>query len=517
MNQSNVPAILRSLITYAICVPLAIFIGWSLANPMDMNTLGFYGVFGAILVSPILLRWHMELLTFSWWASLSVFILPGSPNLWLVMVVVSLTISVLERILSNQRQFIRVPELTWPLVAFLAVVLVTAELTGGVGLRAFGSSVYGGKKYVYLFISVLSFFAITARPIPRDKAWFFIGLYFVGKITGFIGNLFPIAPSWMHPLFLIFPPTVGEEGQPFELGVTRLGGFADAACFTCYWMLAMYGLRGILTSLPRLLLLMVMFVMIFLGGFRSALASIMVVMAMMFLWEGLQRTYLLMVFLLLTALTATALVPLAHHLPFTFQRTLAFLPLDLDQEAVQNADASTEFRRRIWEAFLPQIPEHLLLGKGLAISVEDLNEVIIGNDDLSKNSDKLDASQGTFALANDFHNGMLSLVVPFGAWGVITVLWFLWAGAGILYRNAKYGDPEFRHVNAVLFFLFAWEAVNFVSCVGGLQIASELANFIGYLGMSIALNNGVCQPAPDPRPQVVSFRNLPRPRPVFQT
>jgi hypothetical protein len=158
-----------------------------------------------------------------------------------------------------------------------------------------------------------------------------------------------------------------------------------------------------------------------------------------------------------------------------------------------------------------------LLGKGLAFSADEFNEMMTGNLALQQTADKLDASQGSLALSNDFHNGMLSLIIPFGVWGVFTVLWFLWAGAVVLYKNAKYGDPEFHLVNAVLFFLFAWEGLNFISCVGGLQISSELANFIGYLGMSIALNNGVCEPAPDPRPQVVSFRTLPRPRAVFQT
>jgi len=65
--------------------------------------------------------------------------------------------------------------------------------------------------------------------------------------------------------------------------------------------------------------------------------------------------------------------------------------------------------------------------------------------------------------------------------------------------------------------LFAWEALNFVSCVAGMQISLELANFASYLGLSIAFNNGVCQPAgqvEEARPSVVPFR--PPFRPVFQ-
>jgi hypothetical protein len=161
----------------------------------------------------------------------------------------------------------------------------------------------------------------------------------------------------------------------------------------------------------------------------------------------------------------------------------------------------------------------LFLGAGLAISTEEYDEMMTGNQLLQNTAEKVDASQGALALAADYHNGMISLIIPFGIWGVITILWFLAAGTWVMYQNAKFGAPELSTENAILMVLFFWEALNFVSCVGGLQISSELASFIGYLGLSVALNNGVCQPASDPveMPQVVlPLRPMPRPRPVFQ-
>lgn len=520
MNNNNVPAILRSLIIYAVCIPLAIFVGYSLANPLDWNTLGFYGVLGAVLASPVFLRWHRELLVFSWSASMSVLFMPGKPTLWMAMVVISLSISVLERIMSSEKQFIRVPQITWPLLAFVAVVVFTAELTGGIGIRAFGSAVYGGKKYMYIFLSVMSYFALTARAIPRDKAGLYVTLFFLGHFTGIIGNLYPIAPSWMAPLFYVFPPTLAAD-ETFEIGVTRLGGFGDVGLAIFFIMMAKWGLRGVfLSGKPwRILFLLVAFGLTFLGGYRSALLMLLATFIMMFFWEGLYRTPLLMAMILVGALGVTALVPLANKLPYTFQRTLAFLPLDLDAEAKMSADASTDWRLSMWSALLPQIPPHLLLGEGLAISTEDFDEMMSGNQILANTAEKVDASQGSLALAADYHNGMLSLIIPFGIWGVITILWFLAAGTWVLYQNAKYAPPELFLVNAFLMVLFVWEAANFVSCFAGLQISSELANFVGYLGMSIALNNGVCRPAGEPvkeLPKVIPFRALTRPRPAFQ-
>jgi hypothetical protein len=285
--------------------------------------------------------------------------------------------------------------------------------------------------------------------------------------------------------------------------------------------MARFGLRGIfLSGKPwRLLYLVAAVGLIFLGGFRSSLLLFLVTFTLMFFWEGLHRTPVLLLMILLGALGGTALVPLANKLPFTFQRTLAFLPLDLDADARGSAEDSTNWRLNMWKALLPQIPPHLFLGKGLAFSAEDFDEMMTGNVLLDNTAARVDASQGSLALSNDFHNGMLSVIIPFGIWGVLTVVWFLLAGLKVMYNNAKYGDPALQLPNAFLLMLYAWEAFSFLSCFAGLQIASELASFGGYLGMSIALNNGVCQPAApvvENAPSVAPFRPMLRPRPVFQ-
>ena len=48
----------------------------------------------------------------------------------------------------------------------LAVVYYDGQADGGMGLRAFGSDVYGGKKYILLIMGILSYFALTAQPHP---------------------------------------------------------------------------------------------------------------------------------------------------------------------------------------------------------------------------------------------------------------------------------------------------------------------------------------------------------------
>lgn len=506
--NSNAPALMRSLIVYAICVPLAIFLGYYLAsfsNSPDYSSLICLGILAALLVMPIFLRWHHPLLVFCWTPAISLFFLPGTPNMLIVMIMISLGLSIMERILSQRTEFISVPQITWPLLAIAGVAMVTAELTGGFGFRAMGSSVYGGRKYATLFLGIASYFALTSRGVPANKVRLYMGLYFLGGILSFIGDLYPVLPGWTEPLFWVFRPS-DISNNPFEVGVTRMGGVGGAAVAVYMWMVARYGLRGIFMEgkVWRVALFALMSVTTLLGGFRTSLFIELLVFGMSFFMEGLHRTWLLAPLGILTVLGATALVPLAPHLPFTFQRALAFLPLDIKADAMASAQDSLNWRLNMWSALMQEeVPQHIWVGKGYAFAKEDYTEMM-NNGVMSEEESHFDPGQNGFALAGDYHNGMLSLVIPFGVWGVLAFLWYSGAGLWVLYRNVRYCGPEMRTINNVLFILFFNEVVSYVSCIGGLALPTDIILLNGYLGMGVMLNNGVCKPvraeapAPDP-------------------
>ena len=164
--MNNVPAILRLLIIYVVCTVLAIIVGCSLTNPLTYSTFAVVGIIALILVFPLLLRWHYPLLLFAWSTNITLFFIKGMPTVWLALVVLSLGISIMHRALSKDMHFIRVPQITWSLICMIGVVVVTAELTGGFGLRTFHSEIYGGRKYIFLLVGILSYFALTAQRIP---------------------------------------------------------------------------------------------------------------------------------------------------------------------------------------------------------------------------------------------------------------------------------------------------------------------------------------------------------------
>jgi O-antigen ligase len=189
-------------------------------------------------------------------------------------------------------------------------------------------------------------------------------------------------------------------------------------------------------------------------------------------------------------------------LPYTFQRSLAFLPLDISTEARMDTDDSTQWRLNMWEALMPQVPKYLLLGKGYAFSAETYDESM-ARDSAFKS---IDAAEDPLALASDFHNGPLTVVIPFGIWGGIAWLWFWGAGLWAVWRNYRYGDEDLRRINIFILASYFARGMMFFFVVG--SMVSDIAAFTGLAGLSVAINHGVSRRkapslAPRPKPAVV--------------
>ena len=183
-----------------------------------------------------------------------------------------------------------------------------------------------------------------------------------------------------------------------------------------------------------------------------------------FFLEGLHRTKLLPIFVFAGLLAAVICLPMANRLPYTFQRVLSILPVNIDPAVRGEAQASIDWRLNLWKALLPQVPPHLLLGKGYAITPEDYQ--LMGRDTAFQSIDP--AEQG-LAISGDYHSGPLSVILPFGIWGVIAFLWLLIAGVWALHHNRLYGDPALHNVNTFLLTAFLVKIIAFIFIFGGLS------------------------------------------------
>lgn len=520
--MNNTIAIIRSLIIYGLCLPLAVYLGYLLANPADRVSLAIIVTACLLPLIPALMRWHHLMLIISWNMSMVLFFVQGSPYLWMAMTAMSLTLTVLQHILKRNVEFHGTRALVVPLFFLTLVIVGTAQLTGGVGMAAFGGGSYGGKRYIQMFCAIAGFFAITSHRIPPDRANLYVGLFFLSGLTTVIGSLAPWIPGGLRLIYALFPvdSTQLMSGE-VDTEYLRLGGLTIAAMSAICFILARYGITGLLGGgersrfLPlqfksgfginhpwRILIFFGLFGIAAMGGYRGQLIVVILYFALLFYLEGLLRSKLAPVVLLIAILVPILAILFADKLPLTMQRTLSFLPINIDPMVKADAQSSSEWRLKIWERVIPTIPQYLLIGKGYSIDIREFESTQAAKDSVAGE---------TAELVQDYHSGPLSLLIPLGAFGVIGFGWFLIAGYRVLLSNYRYGLPEHHKLNTFLLAFFLTRALMFIAIYGSFQ--NDLAIFTGIIALSISLNAGVRKPAATPakpNPAYLPFR-LPKP------
>ena len=135
---------IRMLVTYALCIPLAILVGYLLTDPLQYGSMGVFGLIALLLMSPIFIKWHYPLMVFALWSPVYCFFIKGDPPLAQVMVILSFGLAIIERTINSERRFISPSVMTWPFLYTALMVYMTAKLTGGIGLRSLGGGDEGG-------------------------------------------------------------------------------------------------------------------------------------------------------------------------------------------------------------------------------------------------------------------------------------------------------------------------------------------------------------------------------------
>jgi len=498
--MSDSTSLVRALIIYGIIIPLAIFLGWTLGHDWDRDrsTIIIVGIIASVLCLPLLLRWHHLLLFLSWNTPALVFFLPGSPELWIFMALVSFLFTITHRTLDSSVSIFPVPSVAWPLLFLVAVVYGTAQLNGGIHLNSSGGDIMGGKRYLFIFAAAIGFLAMTSYRIPTNKAPLFTKVFLLGFVTNAISNLAPYLGAYVPLLFSVFPVDMNTYGAitadaSSGNGIARNYGLSLSLCWAFFYLLARYGIKNLLVAGNRkqLILVILLFLGGTIGGFRSFFLMMLMTGFFIFWFEGLLRSRYV-VALMAAFAVVLLLLPFAKSLPRPIQRAICVLPMvEVNPAIQQEADASSEWRIHMWKTMLPEVPQYLWLGKGLGINAAEYWSEV----NLSKRIGNSDDAT-TFKMAGDYHNGPLSVIIPFGIWGVLGWLWFLAASIRVLYLNHRHGDPALRTINCFLLAQFLARTILFFFVFGGFY--SELAFFCGLVGFSISLNGGLRKSAPAP-------------------
>jgi hypothetical protein len=442
------------------------------------------------LTLPIVLRWHHRMLIAVWNANLLLFFLPGQPPLWVGMAFLSLFISAIARTLRKQNTMIKVPSITYPLLALLTVIVVTMLFSGGIGARAFGSETWGAKRYLSVLGAFAGYFALLAEPLPASQRQLFAGLYFLSGITAVVSDLAYAAGPKFYFLYLFFPPEIAQNQATTQAVLWRFTGIAWTGQALCWFMLLRYGIRGLLDlSHPLRFACFSLFIFgALIGGFRSTLILLLMLMAVQFCLERLFRTGLFPMLGVIIVLVGVFLAGFSDRLPLTVQRAISFLPVKVNPLAKQDAAESLEWRFRVWRMALPDVPKYFFLGKGLTFSAGDL---FLTEESVRRGYYSI---HETVLVTGTYHNGFLTLIIPFGVFGFIAFLWFCAASLRVLYRNYLYGEEGIKNINNFLLTYFIARLIFFFVFFGHFEM--DLVIFIGTVAMSIVVNSGVCSPVP---------------------
>jgi hypothetical protein len=479
----------RLIIGYTVAIPLALALGFLVATPSTVSaaTLGFV-LF--CLALPLFIQWHHAMLIISWNSAFMLGFLPGQPKLWLVLAVLSFGIAMLNHVLGLKTS-LRAPELAKPLLLLLGVVLVTAWLRGGLGSKVLGGSSYGGRNYYYVLGAFMGYFALTAQKIAAGKSQRLVKWFFLSSMTNVLPNLtYLLGPSFYVVYnFVSVNSAITQAQSDYGLNVVnRFGDFGAAAVGLFCFLLARWGIRGIFQwHKPwRVALLAASVALALFSGFRAHVLFLVVLFAIQFIMEGLWKTSSMLHLGLLGILCLIPVLLFANKMPAAVQRSLAFLPgLEINPDIRAEAEGSIEWRLQMWRIMLPEIPKYMILGKGYALDPMDLDmTTLAARSGIISNYEEA-------LYAGDYHSGPLSVLIPFGLLGMIAFVWLLWAGVKVLYCNSRYGDAKLRLANMTLFSFFLSQSLLFFFVFGAFN--SQLVLFLGILGFSVSLNNGVCR------------------------
>src|ERR1041384_1997883 len=410
--MDNLLSLRRSALIYGLCLPLAIFLGYSLAQPAAFKTRAFLALLFGVLSVPMFLRWHHPLLVLSWNAALVVPFVPGQPNWWMGLSFVSFSFAVLLRIITKKGEFLSAPSVTFWILVLLVTISVTAYATGGMGARVMGTSAFGGRRYLYVFSAIAGYFALIGTRIRPAHAILLVSGFFLSGVTTAVSDLAYAAGSKFYFLYYLFPSeyaaglAAGEQSD-----FPRFGGTSFAAQSAILALLARYGLRGVLdwtrpwrTAVFALLLGASMF-----GGFRSVLIVLLFFIAFQFYFERLASLRNVAVLCAGLLLLMAIAVGFGTKLPIAVQRTLSFLPVQVDERVRRDAGGTTEGRWLMWKTLLPEVPKYLWLGKGFTFSGTDM---YLTEEAMRRG---FYPSYEVSLVTGSYHNGILTVLILFGS------------------------------------------------------------------------------------------------------
>lgn len=354
----------------------------------------------------------------------------------------------------------------WRFIYLFVAVLAVTIAARGTGFRFLGDSRWGGMRYVEVFLTMLFVFVVLQlRLTPRQWRVAIIAMSVLALLPTLADIVFILSDGAVYfHYYLIKHGAVGEALQAsWSGGVTRFksaesGGMALLILpFVLFPPTARHLWKYVLLVVGGIALLSI-------TGFRLG-----IIRAAAFVWiyfflvlRG-HRVKLLVVSVLLAAAGLVLLFLLMPYLPLSVQRAFSFIPfLNVDPLVEMSAVGTTDWRLQVWKNALSEIPEYWLLGKGYTY-----DPLVLAS--FMENRTPMDWARIQVA----YHNGLLSLLIGMGVFGLFAGLGVLATTAWRHYRvhMATWHDDTLKRFHGVFFSLLIVSVAVFVSVYGDVYVS----------------------------------------------
>lgn len=382
-------------------------------------------------------------------------------------------------------------------LAYLAIVY----FRNPVGFFAFQTTMVGGRPYfeigmafaAYLILSRVRLSDLVARIFP----WFMVVPTVAVGAAEVASRLVPSFGQLASSVYTGIGGGTGIGGMPTEeqrLGETRFTGLLGSGVIGVQALCARYSPITLISPFHpvRTLLFAAALAAIFLSGFRSAILYAMVA----FLLSAVLRRQARDLWLA-SAAAAIGLILLVSlqgsviQLPITMQRSLSWLPGDWNEEAVRDAQGSTEWRLDMWKWAWEdtRIMRDKVWGQGFGFTLDDMN--LIANALLAGQSGGAflgGSYQESFMIMGSFHSGPLSTIKVLGVVGLLLYYPLMVYMAVLAWRLCRraYGTKSFT-LALFIGIPIIYEPFNFVFIFGGID--SNYPRMLFWAGLLNMLSN----------------------------
>lgn len=379
-------------------------------------------------------------------------------------------------------------------LAYLATVFVRNP----VGFFAMQSSMVGGRPYFEIALAFGAFMILSRVQITDYIAKIF-PLFFVipAWCVGILDVIGRVNPQTGYVLNSIYSgvgmggATAALEAEA-EIGTTRMTGLLSAGLSSTLALCARYNPITLISPLypHRVMMLAIAFVAIFLSGFRSALLFAFMAFLLSSILRGrLKDLWVAAGVAMLALVLVISIQGNILQLPLTMQRALSWLPGDWSEEAVSDAEGSTQWRVEMWEWAWndTRILRDRVWGQGFGLSKDDMNLIASSIAAGGGGSSLLGGSnRENFMITGAFHSGPLSSIKYIGIVGLCLYYPLMCYMAILAWRLCKRARDS-RGFTLALFVSIPiiYEPFNFVIIFGGLDSNySQLLFWAGLLNMT---------------------------------